>query len=212
MWVSIFVSKLYYYRNQVSEGQVTRSGQVTPPPKNFPVASRSQWMRKIWNFQDLISYYHAVASPRGGKRGNFPPNLRSDTQWDQRDPGWFSCKKNGGRFTGYAPTFYMNWCYGERSLVLRLRKRGSFKSRWRSYFGRPSVKLRGPLRSFSPGIGPPKAYIFLVSYVNSGPLSKNSGTNPISFQFLTGVGWHRFYICPPPEPQNSGDAYATKYL
>ena len=29
-----------------------------------------------------------------------------------------------------------------------------------AYSGRPSVKLRGPLGSFSPGIGPPKNNIF----------------------------------------------------
>ena len=70
--------------------------------------------------------------------------------------GDFHVEKNGGRLTltGFAPTFYMNPVYGGRSLVLRLRKRGGCKSCW-SYFGKPSVKLRGPLGSFSPGIGPP---------------------------------------------------------
>ena len=29
----------------------------------------------------------------------------------------------GGRFTGFVPTFYMQRRYGERSLVLRLRKK-----------------------------------------------------------------------------------------
>ena len=45
------------------------------------------------------------------------------------------------------------------------------------------MKLRGPLGSFSPGIGPSKHIFFLFEF---GPLPKNSGPNPMSFQFLTG--------------------------
>ena len=41
--------------------------------------------------------------------------------------GEFHVGKNGGRFTGFAPTFYMNQRYGGRSLVLRLRKEGVVK-------------------------------------------------------------------------------------
>ena len=77
----------------------------------------------------------------------------------------FHVGKNRGRFPGFAPTFYMNRRYGGRSLVLWLRKRGSCKSCWRSYFGRPSVKLWGPLWSFSPGIGPPKHDIFFFIFL-----------------------------------------------
>ena len=52
-----------------------------------------------------------------------------------------------------------------------------------------SVKLRDPSGSFSSGIGPPKHNIFvLFLFLNLylGPLPKNSGPNPMSFQFLTG--------------------------
>ena len=54
------------------------------------------------------------------------------------------------------------------------------------------MKLRGSLGSFSPGIGPPNRTIlfyFILFYflnVNLGPLPKNSGPNPMSFQLLTG--------------------------
>ena len=37
--------------------------------------------------------------------------------------GDFRVRKNGGRFTGFAPTFYMHRRYGRRSLVLQLRKK-----------------------------------------------------------------------------------------
>ena len=71
----------------------------------------------------------------GGKRGDLPPpNLRLDTPWDRcRSEIFVFEKKNGSRFTGFAPKFYMHRRYGGRSLVLRLRKRGSCGSCWRSY-------------------------------------------------------------------------------
>ena len=66
----------------------------------------------------------------GGQTGQLPPPPTSDRTPREidADPRRFSCRKNGGRFTGFAPTFYMNRRYGGRSLVLRLRKRGSCKS------------------------------------------------------------------------------------
>ena len=36
-------------------------------------------------------------------------------------------KKMVGRFTGFVPMFYMHGRYGERSLVLRLRKKRELK-------------------------------------------------------------------------------------
>ena len=56
-------------------------------------------------------------------------------------------------------------------------KRGRCNSCRRSYFGRPSVKLRGPLGSFSPGIGPLKhdfscIFIFIFEYEVEAPLEK----------------------------------------
>ena len=135
----------------------------------------------------------AVASPRGGQAGQLPPpqpptgytvrlmQIRGDL---------FSCPKNGGRFIGFARTFYMHRRYGGRSLVLRLRKKRKLWKLSKELHGRPSVKLWRPLGSFSPGIGPLKHYIFILFYFYFwmwiwGP-SKNSGPNPISFQFLTG--------------------------
>ena len=40
---------------QVSKGQVSRSGQVTPPPTNFAIASRPQWLRE--RFETFIIWY-----------------------------------------------------------------------------------------------------------------------------------------------------------
>ena len=34
-----------------------------------------------------------------------------------------------------------------------------------AYSGRPSVKLRGPLGSFSPGIGPPNHTFFILFFI-----------------------------------------------
>ena len=42
---------------QVTKGQVTRSGQVTPPPqKLYNRVTVTVVERKIWNFQDLVYY------------------------------------------------------------------------------------------------------------------------------------------------------------
>ena len=76
----------------------------------------------------------------GGKRGNLPPPPQPPIGHPVRSMqirGDFWVRKNGGRFTGFAPKFYMHRRYGGRSLVLRLRKRGSCGSCWRSYSGRP---------------------------------------------------------------------------
>ena len=96
------------------------------------------------------------------------------------------------------PPFYMHRHYGGRSLPYDYEKRESWRSCWKSYFGKPSVKLRDPLGSFSPGNDPPKNDIFSFSFFLMWILCpcKNSGPHPTSFQFLTEVGWHRFYICP----------------
>ena len=65
----------------------------------------------------------------GGASGETspPPNLRSDTREIDADPRRFSSRKSvcvgGGRFKGFAPTFYMHRRYGGRSWVLRLRKK-----------------------------------------------------------------------------------------
>ena len=101
----------------------------------------------------------------GGETGQLaPPPLQPPIGHPVRSMqirGDFHVWKNGGRFTGFVPTFYMHRRYGERSLVLRLRKkREEWRSCWRSYFGKPSVKLRSPLRSLSHDIGPPKRVIF----------------------------------------------------
>ena len=66
-----------------------------------------------------------VASPRGGgKRGSLPPPTSDQTPREiDADPRRFSCRKNGGMFTGFAPTFYMHRRYCGRSLVLRFRKK-----------------------------------------------------------------------------------------
>ena len=107
-----------------------------------------------------------VASPRGGggKLGNLSPTSDRTPREIDADQRRFSCpKKVGGRFTAFAPKFYMHRRYGGRSLVLRLRKRWGCGSCW-SYSGRPSVKLRGPIGSFSPGIGSPRYNIFILFY------------------------------------------------
>ena len=101
--------------------------------------------------------------------------------------GVFHVRKNGGRFTGFAPTFYIHRRYGGHSLVLRSRKKRELWKLLKELHGRPLVKLQGPLGSFSPGIGPLKHNIFILFLnANLGPIPKNSGPNPMSFQFLTG--------------------------
>ena len=46
------------------------------------------------------------------------------------------------------------------------------------------MNLQDPLGSFSPGMDPSKDDIFFL-IVHLRPLQKNSGLNPMSFQFLT---------------------------
>ena len=117
-----------------------------------------------------------------------PPTSDRTTREIDANPRSFSCSKKWGRFTGFAPTFYIHRRYGGHSLVLRLRKKRELWKLLKELHGRPSVKLRGPLGSFSPGIGPLKHNIFILFLnVNLGPLPENSGPNPMSFQFLTGV-------------------------
>ena len=52
--------------------------------------------------------------------------------------------------------------------------------------------------------------IFIFKY-EFGSLPKNSGPNPMSFQFLAG-GKLTQVLHLPPQPQNSGDAYVTGYM
>ena len=114
---------------------------------------------EIWNRLSTYIVLTSVASPRGGGGGRH--NLRSDTPWDRcRSEEIFVSERNGGMFTGFAQTFYMHRRCGGRSYDYE--KRGSCGSCWRSYSGRPSVKLRGPWGSFSPGIGPPKHKIVIL--------------------------------------------------
>ena len=125
------------------------------------------------------------------------------TSWT-RDIGWLwpgiwsHIAENVLSSSGVAPTFYMHRRYGGRSLVLRLRKKEGIVhiSCWRSYFARPSAKLRGHLGSFSPGISPPKQNIFFLMWI-WGP-SRKSGPNQMSFQFLTGGRLTKVDIAPPP--------------
>ena len=48
----------------------------------------------------------------GGKRGNLPPTSDRTPREIDANPRRFLCKKNRGRFTGFAPTFYMHRRYG----------------------------------------------------------------------------------------------------
>ena len=45
----------------------------------------------------------------GGQAGQLlpPPTSNRTPREINADPRRFSCRKNGGRFTGFAPTFYM---------------------------------------------------------------------------------------------------------
>ena len=99
------------------------------------------------------------------------------------------------RFTSNDATADVLWSYDYE-------KRGRCNSCWRSYFGRPSVKLRGPLGTFSPGIGPPKhdfSFIFIFIFECEVKAPSQNIVDQIRwvFSFWQGVGWHRFYICPP---------------
>ena len=121
-----------------------------------------------------ISPHSGVATGGGGKRGNLPPPQPpiGHRPWDRCRSKIFVSEKNGGRFPGFAPKFYMASC-------------------WMSYSGTPSVKLRGPLGSFSLGICPPMYNIFILCLFlffkcEFGTHPKNSEPNLMSFQFLTG--------------------------
>ena len=64
----------------------------------------------------------------GGKRGNLPPPPQPPIGHPVRSMqirGDSRVRKNGDRFTGFARNFCMHRRYGERSLVVCLRKRGS---------------------------------------------------------------------------------------
>ena len=74
-----------------------------------------------------------------------PPNLRSDTPWDRcRSKETFMSEKMGICFRDLFPRFT---CIDATANVLwscDYEKRESWRSCWRSYFGKPSVKLRNP--------------------------------------------------------------------
>ena len=79
-----------------------------------------------------------VTSSRGGQLAPPPQPPIGHPVRSIQIRGDFHVRKNEGRFTRYAPRFfYMSRRYGGRSLVLRLRKRGSCKNCWR-------VTLVGP--------------------------------------------------------------------
>ena len=71
-------------------------------------------------------------------------------------------EKMSGRFTGFSPCFT---CIDARANVLWSydyeKKDGVEVVEGVRYFVRPSVKLRSPSGSFSPGIDPPKHVIFI---------------------------------------------------
>ena len=93
--------------------------------------------------------WHAVASPRGGGGGNGATCPPPTSDWTPLEinagPRRFSCRKKWGvglqdffqRFTCIDATANVLWSYDYE-------KRGSWRSCWRSYFGKPSVKLRSP--------------------------------------------------------------------
>ena len=147
-----------------------------------------------------------MTSPRGGgKWGNLPPTTDRTPCEIDADPRRFSCRKKMG--VGLQDLLPRLTCTDATADVLCLeitgKKEGVVYKLWRSYFGRPSVKLRGPLGSFSPGMGPPSRtffiyFLFLFVIVNLRPLPKNSGRNPMSFQFLIGGRLTGFTFAPPP--------------
>ena len=113
--------------------------------------------------------------------------------------GDFYVKKKWGRLTRFAPTFYLHaptlrrTCFG---LTITKKEAVVEVVEGVRYFSRPSVKLRGLLGSFVPDIGPPKHIFFYFLNVNLGALPKNTGPNPMSFQFLTGGRLTHADICP----------------
>ena len=138
----------------------------------------------------------AVASPRGGgKLGNLPPPPQTPIGHPVRSMqirGDFRVRKNGGRFTGFAPKFSCTdatadvlWSYDyEKERVVEVVEgvtlvgpRWSCGALWDLSF------LALALRSITFVV----YFIFILfSNVNLGLIPQNSGPNPMSFQFLTG--------------------------
>ena len=66
----------------------------------------------------------------GGQTGQLAPPPQPPIGHPMRSMqirGDFHVGKNGAMFTGFVPTRYMHRRYGERSLVLRLRKKRELK-------------------------------------------------------------------------------------
>ena len=101
----------------------------------------------------------AVASPRGGgKWGNLLPQppighpVRS-----MQIRGDFRVRKNGVGFQDLLRSFTCTDATADVLWSYDYEKEGVVEVvEGVRYSGRPSVKLRGPLGSFSPGIGPPR--------------------------------------------------------
>ena len=122
--------------------------------------------------------FSSVASPRGGgQTGQLVPSTSDRTPREiDADPRRFSCRKNGDRLVGLEALLPRFTCTDAEAdfFCLTITKIRSCRRRWRSYFGRPSVKLQGPLGAFSHGLGPPtfKIYFYSFSIVNLGPIPK----------------------------------------
>ena len=138
----------------------------------------------------------------GGKRGNLPPPqppIRHPVR-SMQIRGDFHVEKMGVGLQDLLPRFTCT--DGGRSLALRLRKKRSFRGCWRSFFSSPSVKHRGPLVSFNPGIGPP-SMTFFIYFLNFqmwiwGPSQKKVDQIRWVFRFWRGAGWQVLRLPPPP--------------
>ena len=153
----------------------------------------NEWKHlRCWYICELST----VASPRGGgKRGNLPPppNLRLDTPWDRwRSEEILASEKNGGMFTGFARKFYMHQCNDGRLWSYDYEKEGVVEvvegvtlvsPRWScgALWDLSVLALALPSITFLFYY-----FIFIFKMWIWGPSQKDSGPNPMSFQFLTG--------------------------
>ena len=122
-----------------------------------PYIVHMEWVLTLWR-------------RHGGQAGQLappPPTSDRTSREIYADPRRFSCRKKMvvglqdllPRFTRTDATANVLWSYD-------CEKRRSCRSCWRGYFGSPSVKIRGPLGSFSPGMGPPEHDIYLFFILN----------------------------------------------
>ena len=151
---------------QYLQGQLTSSMVKLIQIFFFRITCKCPTSLKLWK---LISGKQFSGVATGGKRGNLPPppptSDRTPREIDA-DPRIFVSEKMRVGLQDLLRRF--NACTDTTADVLwshAYEKRGSWWSCWRSYSGRPSVKLRGPQGSFSPGIGPPKHYIFILLFI-----------------------------------------------